>query len=304
MHPSFRLFGCDSPDSFFCEGSFAGDGDVRSAATAPAGLDSTKTSVFDKSDTLTFDSKIAGKSIDISPGALAVRRIKRLRKNIFASGRLLDLSLKSSGHRCWLVTLTYRGIDDWSPRHISDCIGAFRRWCKKRGIKPRYTWVAELQTRGAIHYHLALWLPGKFSCPMFDRGGRDYQRFWPHGHTNRINLRFPTGYLLKYMSKLDSKHHKFPRGARIHGSGGLNPEDRQIKTWLNFPIWLKQISAVGEVVTKLGRRIVKATGEVLQSPYKVLVHPHGLTLHTVGDVPDVWVSGPWSRYDASFGCPF
>ncbi|WP_446682010.1 rolling circle replication-associated protein [Diaphorobacter nitroreducens] len=42
----------------------------------------------------------------------------------------------------WFVTLTYRGVDDWQPRHVSKCLKAARRWCQLRRVPFRYLWVA------------------------------------------------------------------------------------------------------------------------------------------------------------------
>ena len=200
--------------------------------------------------------------------------------------------------RCWFVTLTYHGVDDWQPRHLSEAFRAFRHWCKKRSIRPRYVWVAELQQRGALHYHIALWLPVGVSCPMWDKGGRNYTPFWPHGMTNRTLAKNAVGYLMKYMSKV-GKYHEFPKGARIYGAGGLEPEQRQFKSWLNYPQWLKQVCAVGESVIRAGRRVLRETGEVLRSPYEIVRRYGSMYLRTVRPVPDAWVSGAWSRLNTA-----
>lgn len=66
---------------------------------------------------------------------------------------------KGQRETVWFVTLTYVGVDDWRARHISDCLAAIRKWCQRQAATFKYLWVAELQKRGAIHYHLAIWLP-------------------------------------------------------------------------------------------------------------------------------------------------
>lgn len=232
--------------------------------------------------------------IPTSPHAVRERRIKSLRRNVWASGKLISNSVPS-GYRCWFVTLTYRGVADWTPRHISEAIRAFRHWCKKRSLKPRYVWVAELQQRGAMHYHLAVWLPAGISCPMWDKGGRNYAPFWPHGMTNRQLARNAVAYLMKYMSKVGT-YHEYPKHARIHGAGGLEPDDRQTKSFLNYPTWLKQIAAVGETCIRAGRRVVRETGEILESPFQLVRRHRALYLRAVREIPETWVSGPWSRY--------
>jgi len=268
------------------EGRCAAPVDPRSGAAGvgAAGLVSSKTSVHDT----VFTPHI----IPTDDASLRERRVKGLRKNVWSAGKLLSQSC-GKGFRCWFVTLTYRGVDDWSPRHISDALKRFRIWCDKRGTKPRYVWVAELQQRGAIHYHLAIWLPMHLSCPMWDKPTRAAACFWPHGMTNRQLARNAVGYLMKYMSKV-GKHHVYPKHARIYGAGGLESPDRQIRAWLNLPQWIKQLHGVGEVVRRQGRRLVRETGEVLCSPFRVLWTGGGLLMQTIGPVPGRWVDGPYS----------
>jgi hypothetical protein len=238
--------------------------------------------------------------IPTDPQTLAENRIRRLRKNVWAAGKLMSQAAKKSD-RCWLVTLTYRAADAWAPRHLSEAVKRFRHWCSKRAIKPRYVWCAEIQTKRAetsgdmvLHYHLAVWLPSGVSCPMWDKGGRNYAPFWPHGMTNRALAKNAVGYLMKYMSKI-GKYHEFPKGARIHGSGGLETADKLHKQWLNLPTWAKQLVGVGETVVREGSRLVLSTGRALCSPYRVVRERGRLLMRTVSAVPETWVSGAWSR---------
>ncbi len=88
------------------------------------------------------------------------RRVKRLRRQVWAAGHLQRFRTPNGvRENVWFVTLTYRRVHDWQPRHISKCLKAARRWCHLRGVPFRYLWIAELQQRGALHYHLAIWLP-------------------------------------------------------------------------------------------------------------------------------------------------
>lgn len=275
--------------SFAAKGDDAAPVHARSAGSGDeaAGLVSYKTSGNDPVSDLPV-------VISTDPLAVRDRRIKALRRNVWAAGKLLS-NAHGKNWRCWFVTLTYRGVDDWSPRHISEALRRFRHWCKKRGTAPHYVWVAELQQRGAMHYHLAIWLPSGLSCPMWDKPQRDGAAFWPHGMTNRQLARNAVGYLMKYMSKI-GKHHEYPKHARIYGAGGLEQQDRQIRSWLNWPTWLKQLHGVGEVVVRKGRRMVRETGEILASPYRLLRTRYGLQLQTVGPVPETWASGPYSAW--------
>jgi len=226
--------------------------------------------------------------ISFDPAEVQERRVKRLRRTVWACGHLHQVG-RANGSRenVWFVTLTYRGVDDWQPGHISRCIRAVRKWCKKRRVPFRYVWVAELQRRGAMHYHIAVWLPKRVQLPKFDKQG-----WWPHGMTQRVIAKNAVGYLMKYLSKI-SPFHVFPKGARIHGYGGLTQQSRGICTWLNLPGWCKQRFGVGELRTIAGRRVVRDTGEILPPMYHRLFLRAGMRLYPLGPVPDRWVDGPY-----------
>ena len=100
--------------------------------------------------------------INIAPSAVAERRVKRLKKSVWASGHLHGMA--QNGFRAakpWFVTLTYALANAWLPAHVSSALGAFRNWCRARGYPCRYTWVAEIQPKrlertgeAVVHYHL------------------------------------------------------------------------------------------------------------------------------------------------------
>ena len=73
--------------------------------------------------------------------------------------------------RCCMVTLTYRHHHGLAAESHS-VVRGHRPQVPQPGRRPRfrYCWVAELQKRGAIHYHLALWLPADVSLPKPDPG--------------------------------------------------------------------------------------------------------------------------------------
>ena len=128
----------------------------------------------------------------------------------------------------------------------------------------------------------------------------DKQGWWKHGMTNNSKAKKSGGcaYLMKYMSKIGG-FHEFPKGCRLHGSGGFTKQARQIKQWCNFPLWIKAAAGVGEVCTKFGRRVVLATGEVLKSPFKVVFTRNGLHVSSDGPLPVRFWDGPYST--VSFG---
>lgn len=232
--------------------------------------------------------------ISFSFEATQLRRVSRLRRTVWACGHLQRLcALPGHREQVWFVTLTYRGVNDWQPRNLSDCLRQLRRWCKRRRVRCRYVWVAELQKRGAMHYHLAIWLPKRVQLPKFDKQG-----WWPHGMTNRVIAKNPVGYLMKYLSKLGPLQ-AFPKGARIHGYGGLTRQARDVCAWLNLPSWCKQLFGVGELVKTACGRVVRDSGEVLAAMYRRVLTPSGMRLYPDGPIPEQWADGPYCalRYE-------
>lgn len=180
-----------------------------------------------------------------------VQRVTRLRKSLGIAAKALH-NLGPVNQRIWMQTLTYRGDNgDWKPEHISRYLDALRRWhYNKTGTKTlRYAWVAELQQRGVIHYHVVVWLAAGLVPPKPDtcwrrvdrRGHVHYEPpMWPHGMSNRLLSHAPVAYLMKYASKIESKNlGGFPRGARIHGCGGLDAVGRGMRRWVNWPAYVQ-----------------------------------------------------------------
>ena len=229
---------------------------------------------------------LQGVLLNLAPSAVADRRVRRLKRSVWASGHLHGIA--DRGKRppvVWFVTLTYRGVADWRADHISAAVQRYRNWCASRRIACRYTWVAELQMRGAVHYHLLAWLPHGVRMPQWDRSPtRRRAPFWPHGMTNTQVALSGVGYLMKYLSKLGELC-RFPKGLRLYGIGGLSSDGRSVRTWFNLPQWAKAAHGVGDLVRQAGRGlVVRATGQVLPPVWRVLRVPSGLTLQKLREV--------------------
>lgn len=255
------------------------------ASAASPGLVSSKTSV---PDTL----------VSFAPSALAERRISRLKKAVWASGHLHAIAER--GRRpavCWFVTLTYAGESDWRAQHIAKAIRWFRKWCKSQRVPCRYTWVAELQSRGAVHYHLLAWLPPGLRMPHWDRD-RGRKTWWPHGMSNTQPAKAGVGYLMKYLSKLGELH-RFPKGLRLYGIGGLCEHGRKVRVWLNLPEWVKLSHGVGDVLRRAGKLVLSATGEVLDSPWSAQLVPHGVLVRLKRELPQRFHDGAYCAWPAA-----
>jgi len=195
-------------------------------------------------------------------------RLKAMRRNVITSARLHQESLCQSNTRfkAAMLTLTYRDAVEWRPGQISSLLKSIREYLRARGHAFRFVWVMELTKRGIPHYHLIMWLPKGLTLPKPDKRG-----WWPHGFTRIEFARRAVGYIAKYASK--GTDHEFPRGARIHGSGGHDPIQKMERRWWMSPAyvrgWWPQINddvrrAVG------GGWVSRITGEWRASAYRIL----------------------------------
>ena len=168
-------------------------------------------------------------------------RVRHLRRAVGFTARAQAVSEK--GRRCdevLMLTLTYANGGDWRPNHMGALTKRMREWFRRQGVAFRYVWVAELQKRGVIHYHMALWVPFGFRIPMADRRG-----WWPHGSTNTEKARNAVPYLMKYLSKGSDKAGcwRLPDGARMHGNGGLEHAFKRARRWLGLPAFVRARSS-------------------------------------------------------------
>jgi len=201
-------------------------------------------------------------------------RVRRMRRAVGHSSRLLHFQASADPvrYRKTFITLTYRGVDDWEAGHVSAFRDRLRQWCKRRGFQCRFVWVAELQERGALHYHFLVWIPRKFMLPKPDKSG-----WWPHGASNIKEAQHAVTYIAKYASKTTADQAaKYPKGARMHGAGGLEQESRRHVRYWQAPIWVRDaLSGRADIRKVVGGYADKITGEFVPSPWKVSVMPGG-----------------------------
>ena len=210
--------------------------------------------------------KTTGKSsVELVP---AMQRVRRLRTRI----RWTAKSIEATGAdgfttRPAMLTLTYTNGDDWQPDHVKDLLGHVRKYLKRRHhAQLRYVWVAELQQRGAVHYHIVIWLPKGVTLPKPDKQG-----WWPHGATRIEWVKSAVRYVTKYATKLEGKDAQFPPGLRLHGSGGVTPKERRLRAYLSLPKWLNdQVSPTARLRPQLGGGWADIdTGEFYKSPFEI-----------------------------------
>jgi hypothetical protein len=178
---------------------------------------------------------------------------------------------RGSRYDALFVTLTYRENVEWRRDHISKVITSARNYCRRRGYNLVYAWVMELTRRGRPHYHLVIWVPKGQRLPMFDKQG-----WWKHGSTNIQKARNAVGYIAKYASK-GRITDRFPKRARIYGSGGLTGRYLAEQRWWRLPKWLRKRVRITDCFRRSpsgGGFFSTETGQYLASPFNA-IHLNG-----------------------------
>lgn len=196
------------------------------------------------------------------------QRLGKLRRAVGFSARCHGVARQ--GHRpddVLMITLTYAKGGDWRPDHVKSLLTHVRKWLQRRSLRCRYTWVAELQARGVIHYHIALWVPVGVRLPKPDEQG-----WWPYGSTRIEVARSAPRYLMKYLSKPKTGvgNWRLPEGARMYGVGGLDHSLRRARRWLGLPVWVQSYSDIFDDWRRApGGGWCDPDGEVFRSEFKV-----------------------------------
>ena len=136
-------------------------------------------------------------------------RYNRMRTRVSTWANVLNVY---SDTKLVMVTLTYASEKTWEPNHIKVFMRSMRRTLADKLWA--YAWVAELQRRGAIHYHVMLVVPSDLilgeDLPYADDAG-----LWPYGFTRTETAR-TVFYLVTYLGKEYQKDFSaFPKGIRV-----------------------------------------------------------------------------------------
>jgi len=183
--------------------------------------------------------------------------MRRLKGRLYGWLRLVSALLSNYYAVC--VTLTYADRS-WCSRDVSAFIKRVREYYRRRGWRFTYFWVAELQERGAVHFHIIIFVPRGHKLPKPDQRG-----WWKKGFTNIIAVKHFAAYLSKYLQKgIDGKI-RFPKGIRIFGYGGLDYLERCMYrcSWLPRAVvnYLREKFDVFFVAAKRGSTIEVFTSD-------------------------------------------
>lgn len=124
-------------------------------------------------------------------------RMARLGRRVHAwSDTLAKARTRQGQARLIMITLTLRPGVSWQPQMMRDFMLSFRK--RLKGGLLAYAWVAEMQQRGAVHYHLLALVKRGTNVPYADKSG-----LWPWGSTKTETAR-SVWYICKYTSKGDN----------------------------------------------------------------------------------------------------
>jgi hypothetical protein len=211
--------------------------------------------------------RVTGECFESTPETQFAQRMARMKNRVWWAVCNVSRETNFDGGRMVMITLTYRRVDQWRPTQISEWSAYWRD-----SVGREYVWVAELQERGAMHYHFLSSLPLE---TRWDK--REYDRAWYHGFTYVTDdIRKPM-YIMKYLQKeLQKDGHKFPRGARIVGStrptcyiGHRANKERVVS---RYPHWVQrtmdEAGGVGGVgVVSRSSNGFRFDGQLAISPY-------------------------------------
>lgn len=162
-------------------------------------------------------------------------RLVRLTKRVRAFGSALDSLRETHTFDLKMITLTYAPDFIWESNQIKEFMKLLGDYAKDSMLA--YGWVAELQLRGAVHYHIYVAVtPGTIILQPDSSG------MWPFG-MSRVEPGKSPYYLLSYASKKHQKTGDFPKGLRmLHvwlRKGLLPTFERWAFDLSAYPNWLR-----------------------------------------------------------------
>jgi len=166
----------------------------------------------------------------------ARQRIRRCQKRVHTWANILDPYIKDETKNIMvMVTLTYANGEDWRPGHIKAFMAIARKQLGDKLIG--YAWVAELQKREAVHYHVLLVMKKGVMLPKPDQAG-----WWVMGSTRIEKAKTPF-YIVTYTGKEHQKNGHFPKGLRMFAIWISSKVTTELERWLlrlsAIPAWLK-----------------------------------------------------------------
>jgi len=177
--------------------------------------------------------ELTGKKFVVDP---KMSRVRHLQRRVHAWAEVCKPFVDDGRYEMKMCRLSIAIVDNWYPRMISEFMYALRGYLGASLVS--YAWVAELQERGAVHYHLLLVVLKHTKIPYFDKSG-----MWVWGSTRIETARSPF-YVCSYTRKENyQKFGVFPKGLRMFAvwveRGLLSQVTRFIFHLSVYPRWLE-----------------------------------------------------------------
>ncbi len=113
--------------------------------------------------------------------------------------------------RMVMITLTYRRTIDYKAGDINYYMKLLKQSLGNKLLA--FAWVAEMQARGAVHYHIIIVVTKGTDIPKPDVSG-----MWSHGMSKIETARTPF-YLVRYVGKEYQKDiGRFPKNCRLYAA--------------------------------------------------------------------------------------
>lgn len=163
---------------------------------------------YERVEWVVLEHKTTGETLIVN---VFEKRLSKMRKRFRAWAECVEMWSEGHDVRMVMVTLTYENVGDYGPGDVRNYLNRVRGMLKEDLLA--WSWVAELQKRGAMHYHVVMLVKKGTNLPKPDEHGH-----WEKGMSRVQTIRSPY-YLVRYTGKERQKDlSRFPKGARLYGS--------------------------------------------------------------------------------------
>lgn len=168
----------------------------------------------------------------------AMLRLKRLQKRLEKWAEIVRVKAEFLPVRIYQIGLSYKPGNTWREHDISEYLKSLRKYTGSENFVG-YSWVAEMQKRMEVHYHLvAITTEACRKIPLPDKKGH-----WKNGSSSRVEVSSSgVNYLTSdYMKKREQKSN-YPKGIRAHATWLNGKYFDEFDFWalrsVSYPVWL------------------------------------------------------------------
>jgi hypothetical protein len=148
------------------------------------------------------------------------KRLWLLRKRLFAWAGLMQGYCQDNDVVPVMVGLTYAKADDYDAGDIREYVKKIKQMMGEKLVA--FAWVAEMQRRGALHYHVLFVVEKGKKIPKPDQSG-----MWTKGSSSIAKAK-SFYYICEYVGKEYQKNFDaYPKSARLYSASIRRPEALQ-----------------------------------------------------------------------------